>query len=175
MALSLSRTAVASGAGASPRKLPHEKELCDLLTDLLGRDVKLSPDDPVPTGLQDSFSVATFVTDSLATTALAVLDLPLSAHLGACLGLLPAGAAEDAIAASNLPDVLRENLYEVVNIVSALFNVPNAPHVKLYALHGPGDPLPADVRGWLGQRGGRLDVHLSVTGYGGGRFSFVAV
>lgn len=155
--------------------LPAEKQICDLFTDLLGRAVRLQPASPFLLDSGDPFSVAVYVDNRLATTALAVLDLPLSAHLGAALGLLPPLAAEDAIGENGLSEVLVDNLYEVVNVVSSLFNKPHAPHVKLYALYAPGSSAPRDVLGWVEQPFGRLDVEVTLPGYGSGHLTVIHV
>ena len=39
------------------------------------------------------------------------------------------------------------NFYEVLNIVSALFNLPDHPHLKLYGTYAPGETPPSDVQG----------------------------
>jgi hypothetical protein len=102
-----------------------------------------------------------------------ILDLPLSAYLGAALGLVPPGGARAAVEDGELPANLEENLGEVVNIAAALFNVPAAPHLKLHQLLAPGSPLPADVVAVLSGIGGRLDLSVEVPNYGSGRMSVV--
>src|SRR3546814_7319002 len=81
-----------------------------------------------------------YVDDSLQLAALVVCDLPMSAHAGAAIGLVPPDQALAAIADGALTDALAENLYEVLNIAAAMFNVDGAPHVRLHALAPAGGP-----------------------------------
>ena len=68
--------------------------------------------------------------------------------------------------------MLVEALHEVVNVLSALFNTPGAPHSKLHRLYAPGEDLPGDVVGLLPSLN-RLDLAIEVAGYGKGRISLV--
>ena len=63
--------------------------------------------------------------------------------------------------------MLVEALHEVVNVLSALFNTPGAPHSKLHKLYAPGEDLPGDIAGMLAAFN-RLDLALEVPGYGKG-------
>jgi hypothetical protein len=68
--------------------------------------------------------------------------------------------------------MLTEALHEVVNVLSALFNVPGAPHSKLYKLYAPGDDIPGDIAGSLADFN-RIDLAIDVPGYGKGALSLV--
>ncbi|MGE5857134.1 MAG: hypothetical protein ACM31K_01455 [Solirubrobacterales bacterium] len=153
--------------------VPHAKQVRDLLSDLLGKDVEVTLADPMKTQPGDKVSVAIYTGDRLQLGAVMIFDLPLSAYLGAALGLVAPGGARAAVEDGELPANLEENLGEVVNIAAALFNVPGAPHLKLHQLLAPGSPLPADVVGVLSGIGGRLDLSVEVPNYGSGRMSVV--
>lgn len=135
--------------------------------------MQVTPGHPVSIGPKEPGSVAIYTAERLSTGALAVADLPLSAFIGAALGLVPVGAAKDAVAARKLPDNLAENLYEVVNVMASLFNVANAPHLKLYSLLAPGDPIPTDVAAMPSGLARRIDLAVKVPGYGDGKLSLV--
>jgi hypothetical protein len=117
--------------------------------------------------------VAVYVTDQLAMRAVAVLDLAGAARLGSALGLLPRGGVDDAIDEGDLSGMLRDNCYEVLNVLAATFNVAGAPHVRLYEMYGPNASLPADVAALTARTGERLDVVLAIAGYGDVRVSVV--
>jgi hypothetical protein len=68
-----------------------------------------------------------------------------------------------------------ENLGEVFNILTALFNVPERPHLKMYAVHLPGELPAADVSASLRAFGKRSDLEVTVAGYGTGKLSIVLV
>jgi hypothetical protein len=154
--------------------LPTPQQIRELLADLLGRDVTLSPAAPFAPGA-DNASVAIYVSDQLQITALIACDLPLSVYAGAALGLVPPGGAAEAIGDGKLPDSLRDNLYEVLNIAASMFNAPGAEHLRLHELHPAGVPLPPMVRAQALTLGRREDVSIDVAGYGAGRLSVVLV
>ena len=100
-------------------------------------------------------------------------DLPLSAHAGAALALVPASGSEQAIQDGALPDTLGEGLQEVFNVFSSVFNVGEAAHLKLYSAHTSGQDVPADARIRTQVLGRRADFHVDVAGYGSGRVAVV--
>jgi hypothetical protein len=101
------------------------------------------------------------------------MDLGASAYTGAALALLPPGGAQDAVEEDGeLSGMLVEALHEVVNVLSALFNTPGAPHSKLHKLYAPGDDLPGDIEGMLANFN-RIDLAIEVPGYGKGGLSLV--
>lgn len=158
-----------------PSYLPSTKEIRDLLTGLLGREVSLVPSSPYAPRPDEPASVAVYVDDYLRITALVVCDLRLSAHAAAALGLVPVGGAEAAIEENTLTDTLRENLYEVLNVASSLFNAPGADHLRLYELHAAGPALPPAVRIQALTLGRREDLAVGIAGYGSGQLSVVLV
>ena len=117
--------------------------------------------------------VAQFVDDSLVVRAVVAFDLPLSAHAGAALALVPASGSEQAIQDGALPDTLGEGLQEVFNVFSSVFNVGEAAHLKLYSAHTSGQDVPADARIRTQVLGRRADFHVDVAGYGSGRVAVV--
>ncbi|MGY1736903.1 hypothetical protein [Geodermatophilus sp. SYSU D00684] len=153
--------------------LPDAKAVKDMLTGLVGKPVAVTPGAPVTPTEKDPVSVAVYVSPTMAVNALCVMDLPLAAWTGGALALLPPGGVQDVVEEDGeLTAMLTEALHEVVNVLSALFNVPGAPHSKLYQLYAPGDDLPGDVAGMLAAFN-RLDLAVEVPGYGKGRLSLV--
>ena len=153
--------------------LPAAKDVKDMLTGLVGKPVAVSPGPPVTPTERSPVSVAVYVDPQLNTNALCVMDLALSAYTGGALALLPPGGCQDAVEEDGeLTTMLTEALHEVVNVLSALFNVPGAPHSKLYALYAPGDDVPGDIAGMLAAFN-RLDLAVEIPGYGKGRLSLV--
>lgn len=155
--------------------LPTPLEVRDLLTGLLGRDVSLQPGSPLAPRPADPVSIATYVDDSLIIRATVACDLELSAALGCAVALLPAPQVTDAVEANALTDALAENLYEVLNVLAATFNVPDAPHIRLHALHPATGPAPVDARTRVLALGRREDLLVDVPGFGAGRLSIVLV
>ena len=151
--------------------LPSRHSVRSLIEDLIGRDIDLQDGSPVPA--KTTNVVAVYVTDKLATSAVTVVSLEGAARLGGALGMVPRAGVEDAIAERQLSPLLRDNCYEVLNVLSAAFNLPGAPHVRLYEMYGPDAIVPGDVAALVGRAGSRMDVTLKVAGYGDVALSIV--
>jgi hypothetical protein len=153
--------------------LPAAKDVRDLLAGLLGKPVAVHPGAPVTPSPDKPVSVAVYVDPQMAITSLCVMDLAGSAYTGGALALLPAGGCQDAVEEDGeLSGMMAEALHEVVNVLSALFNTPGAPHSKLHKLYVPGEDLPGDVAGMLANFN-RIDLLVEVPGYGKGGLSLV--
>ena len=153
--------------------LPAPKDVRDLLERLLGKPVAVAAGAPVTPAEGKPASTAVYVDPHLATNALCLMDLGLSAYTAGALALLPPGGVQDAVEEDGgLTSLLVEALHEVANVVSALFNTPGAPHSKLYKLYAPGDDLPHDLA-TLAAGFNRLDLAVDVPGYGKGGLSLV--
>ena len=153
--------------------LPAAKDVKDMLSGLVGKPVAVNPGPPVTPTEKSPVSVAVYVDPGMAINALCVMDLPASAYTAGALALLPPGGCQDAVEEDGeLSGLLAEALHEVVNVLSALFNVPGAPHSKLHKLYAPGEDLPGDVAGMLANFN-RIDLAIEVPGYGKGGLSLV--
>ncbi|MGY1843926.1 hypothetical protein [Modestobacter sp. SYSU DS0875] len=157
-------------AALQPATLPTAKDVRDMLQGLFGKDVVVSPGDPV--SLNDKPAVAVYVDPTMATTALCLVDLRLGAWLAGALALLPKGGLEDAIDEGELYPMHLEALYEVVNIAASMFNGEGVNHSKLHTLHAPGESVPGDIAG-LAAAFNRIDLKVDVAGYGSGSLSIV--
>jgi hypothetical protein len=154
-------------------EVPAAKDVRDMLTGLVGKPVNVSQGAPVTPTPDRPVSVAVYVNPGMAVNALCVMDLGASAYTGGALALLPPGGCQDAVEEDGeLSGMMVEALHEVVNVLSALFNVPGAPHSKLHKLYAPGEDLPGDVEGMLANFN-RIDLALEVPGYGKGGLSLV--
>ena len=153
--------------------LPAAKDVKDMLSGLVGKPVAVNPGPPVTPTEKSPVSVAVYVDPGMAINALCVMDLPASAYTAGALALLPPGGCQDAVEEDGeLTSMLVEALHEVVNVLSALLNVPGAPHSKLHKLYAPGEDLPGDVAGMLANFN-RIDLAIEAPGYGKGGLSLV--
>ena len=153
--------------------LPAPKDVRDMLAGLVGRNVTVSPGAPVTPTADKPVSVAVYVAPDMSVNALCVMDLAASAYTAGGLALLPPGGCQDAVEEDGeLSGMLAEALHEVVNVLSALFNTPGAPHSKLHKLFAPGDEIDGDIAGMLAAFN-RLDLQVEVPGYGKGNLSLV--
>ncbi|NLT55569.1 MAG: hypothetical protein GXX79_13615 [Actinomycetales bacterium] len=152
-------------------QLPSRHAVRTTIEDLVNRPVKMEDSDILP--VRDTSVLAVYVNDRIVTSAVIVLDLAAAARIGGALGMVPPGAVDDAIAEFELTEMLTDCCREVLNVLASVFNVRAAPHVRLYAMYGPGDVIPGDLTALAVVPGERLDVTLSVHGYGEGRLSVV--
>jgi hypothetical protein len=153
--------------------LPAAKDVRDMLSGLVGKEVAVSPGAPVTPEPNRPVTVAIYTAPDMAVNALCVMDLGAAAYTAAALALLPPGGAQDAVEEDKeLSPMLLEALHEVVNVLSALFNTPGAPHSKLNKLVADGEEIPGDIAGMLAGFN-RIDLALEVPGYGKGGLSLV--
>ncbi len=154
--------------------MPSLKSVKDLLTGLVGRDVDVATGaEPVAVGGSPGSVIGLYVDDGLDARAAVVADFALAAYLGAVLGLVPAGGAEAAIEDGELPTSLFENVHEALNIMASLFNVEDAPHLRLYSASKPDEVLRPDVRELALRPAPREDITVHVSRYGQGAMSIV--
>ena len=153
--------------------LPAAKDVRDMLAGLVGRNVTVSPGAPVTPAPDRPVSVAVYVAPDMSVNALCLMDLGASAYTAGGLALLPPGGCQDAVEEDGeLSAMLVEALHEVVNVLSALFNTPGAPHSKLHKLYAPGEEVAGDLAGMLAGFN-RIDLAVEVQGYGKGSLSLV--
>ncbi len=152
--------------------LPAPKDVRDMLAGLVGRNVTVTPGAPVTPGPDRPVAVAVYVAPDMSVNALCLMDLGAAAYTAGGLALLPPGGCQDAVEEGELSDMLVEALHEVVNVLSALFNVAGAPHSKLHKLYAPGEEVAGDLAGMLAGYN-RIDLGVDVQGYGKGSLSLV--
>ncbi|MDO5672827.1 MAG: hypothetical protein Q4G30_08270 [Actinomycetaceae bacterium] len=160
----------------SETPLPTAKEIRDVFEGLLGRTVEVETDyEIIDPHAEFGACTALFVDGLQRMYAIAVMDLDLAAYVGAALALLPPGAAQDAINEGNIGDHIIENVYEVLNVLSSLFNKPGAPHLSIYLMYTPGEKLPPDVHETATSYVERRDSILDIEGYGKGRLGILVL
>lgn len=165
-----------SGLPALRTPLPTAVEVRDLIEGMLGRDVDVTTGGAmVNPEVDDGALVGIFVDRHLKLAAIVALDLPLAAYAGAAIALVPPSGAEFAIEEGALPAALFDNSAEILNVAASLFNFERAPHLKLDRCYAPGDPLPADVAKWVLAYVRRLDLGVSIKGYGSGKLSALVI
>jgi hypothetical protein len=112
-----------------------------------------------------------YVNDDGRLVAVAVGDLGFANRAGAALSMVPSAGAEEGLANNELPDTLRENIQEVLNIMASLLNSSSTPHMKLRCMHVmPADAAP-DALQLVADATVRRDFDITIEGYGDGKLS----
>jgi hypothetical protein len=146
-----------------------------MFSDLVGKKVTGTECEPRALDGAEATLRGIFVAGGQAPGALYLLDLELAAALGAALVMMPAGLVRESVSDKALVPALGENCYEVFNVSSRLVNRAGGVHYKLREQVLPGAPLPEDAAGILDGHSQRIDLELSVEGYGGGRLVILVV
>jgi len=156
--------------------MPVRASVRDLLTDLLGRGVKVVDAD-APQALDEGLPAlaAIYVRDDGSPVTVCVIDLALASRAGAALGMSEPGEADGAIAARKLEGDLDEFFREVVNVLAKLLNSPTTPHVKLAEVRSVPGALPAAAAAVVLEPAARVDYAVAVDGYGAGTLTLLAV
>jgi hypothetical protein len=152
--------------------LPAPKDVRDMLAGLVGRNVTVSPGAPVTPTPNRPVAVAVYVAPDMSVNALCLLDLGAAAYTAGGLALLPPGGCQDSVEEGELSALQVEALHEVVNVLSALYNVAGAPHSRLHKLYAPGEEVAGDLVGMLAGYN-RIDLDVEIQGYGKGSISLV--
>lgn len=154
--------------------MPSRQSVRETFEMLMGRTVKATDGDRVTYDLLTGpISVGTIIDDADRLVAIVAADLPLTVYAGSCLGLMPAGGAEESVAEKELSDMVCDNFYEVLNVLSSVFNVDGAPHVRLGEVHTNPDLLPPHAVVAVKSLTRRDDLSLDIAGYGTGNLSIV--
>lgn len=118
--------------------LPTASQLNETLDMIVGNEVSVKEEGSLD--LKGASHFAVYVNKQDETVAYAMCDLPIAAALGAALSMVPPGAAEDMVAEKQLTDAATANLYEVMNIFSALYMDDGTDHLRLTQVKGANDP-----------------------------------
>lgn len=152
--------------------MPIPEEVRDFLGDLLGKPVGVSKASIKLdfTEESDNWVTGLYVDDHDRLIGACISDISLAATAGAALAMMPASVAKEASDAGKLDENLRDNFYEVVNILSRLLNGPSVPHLRLTDLV---DGVPDDVIALIDKAKGRKNYDVTVVGYAGGRMGLI--
>jgi hypothetical protein len=155
--------------------LPTHKAVRELLTDRTGRSVTLAPAVFYGPGPGDRPTYAVYVDPRMRTGAVVVWDLTLSVLTGAALATIPVGGTETERQQRSLAPTTRHHLHDLLEEFAGLLTPPGGPPLHLYEMYPPGVAPPGDVSAYAGALGRRLDLKVTIAGYGTGRLSLVSL
>ena len=151
--------------------IPADDRVRDVLGDLMGRSVSVTRVPGLELDLGRPAAIADYELDTGKVGVLCVADIRLANALGAALTMVAPGAVDDAIANLTLEDSTIDNLREVVNVMTSLFNTNDTPHVKFRDVRRLPSQLPAETAQLLGSPRARRDFDITVESYGTGTLS----
>ena len=185
--------------GIPARRMPIPEEVRGFLGDLLGKPVSVAvsgrvslvttpneanlcptcgaaPTKPASdlseTDSEEKWVTGLYVDDKNVLIGACVAELKLAAHAGAALAMMSDQVAKEAVAAGDLGENLRDNYYEVVNIVSALLNGPSVPHLRLTEVV---DGIPDEVIELSKRAAGHKHYDITIPGYEGGTLGLIGI
>lgn len=157
--------------------VPNSKEIRDVIEGMLGRTTDIENDySHIDPGADLGASVAVYVDALNRTMAVVVADFHFTAYAGAALALMPPAGAQDVVNSGGpCPDSYLENMYELLNVMSSIFNKDDAPHLRIHLMYTPGEILPPDLADAVKTYGNRIDVTANIEGYGQGRLAIIVL
>ena len=155
--------------------LPNAAAMTETVAMLFGDGAKVTPGKRLDSKAGSGNLIATYIADDGKPVAAVLCDVPFAANAGSALSMLPVGAAKDAIKTKKLEQVMLDNLYEVMNILSTLLMNDHTPHLKLATLYPDLGKLPADAKALLGAATGHADFTINVPRYGSGCLSLLSL
>ncbi len=160
---------------AVPARLPDLHFIAKHFQDLLGRRVSgVLASQRLKTGSTDRWFAAWYELEDHRIVGLVLLDLPLACHMATSFSLVPAAQSLAMVKAGALDTGSTENVFECLNVSSRFFHRALEVPVMIVGVAAhparPGTPtLPPDARAILTKPSQRLDLTLTVDGYGSGQ------
>lgn len=142
-----------------------------LLSGLLGRKVTATKSAPMNLKLKAPRVCGVYRDKETPITCLCVFDLPLSVYAAGAMLSFPGCTINDSLRAGKIDEVLIDTVNEILNICAQLFN--DYSHQVFQRLYTESDRLPDDATSVLATPAGRLDLTVSVTGYGSGQMALL--
>ena len=106
-----------------------------------------------------------------APVGLCLCDMAFAAYAGAALSMMMPNDAKAAAQKSALPEVMRANLYEVMNILSSMLMNAHTPHLRLVEM-GSLTTLDAGIKTIADQPEAHVNFKVDLPRYGTGRITF---
>jgi len=142
-----------------------------LLTGLFGKPVAVKKGAALPPG--SKVVIGEYRRDDGSLGALCVCDIAAASSAGAALALIPPGAAQDSIKAAKIPENIAENLQEVLNIMSRLFQNGTTPRVVFKAVTLPPSGGSSDAALLMKKPAIRADFDVVIPNYPPGKITMM--
>ncbi len=156
--------------------LPTQDAVQRLLLGLINRNLNVKRNPSIPwIPKTQSGMMAEYVRDDKSLWALWIMDLQLAGGIGSALTLIPTDSLGNAMKTGRLTQDMTDNMHEIFNIASSVFNREDIQHLRLDAVHMLPGTLPEKAAALLAKPPQRLDLELTIAGYGDGRMSLLSL
>ena len=143
------------------------------MEELLGRKVTAKTIAAFNFSGSDQTLTAVYESSEGVLVAACVCDSELVLTAGAALCLVPAAEAQQNLKAKKWDPSLVENFKEVLNVCTQLFLGPQSSRVKLQGVFVGAEPRPEKAATLLAKPRWRINLQLSIAGYGEGRIAIL--
>jgi hypothetical protein len=145
--------------------LPDNIQLRQHLEMLFGDGVAVNPAGPLGA---DAPHCGTYRDNAEEPVAVCLCDNAFAAYAGAALSMMMPADAKEAAEQGTLSEVMRANLYEVMNILSSLLMNDHTQHLRMRELSTP-DKRDAAVKAIAATPGTQAGFNVDIPRYGSGR------
>lgn len=153
--------------------LPSSISVRNLFASLLDKDLGISKGSPVELKPDPPVMVAIYTADDSTISSVFISDIDFAARIAAAMTLVPKNLVDESIQNKSLVDVLDENFREIMNVATTLFYMASTPHVSLSKVQKSTENIPRDVMLLNRRPAARLDLNITIPGYGEGRVSIL--
>ena len=163
--------ASAAAAPSVDYSFASASDTAHVLFALIRKQIAIKPDAPLTLG--DAKAVAIYRLEGSPFMVACVAGLPLCASVGAALSLLSVSTVQEAIASRSVPEAMRKNASDVFNVMASMIEPKASARFVQSAVYWPGTPVPKEISSLVLQAKKRLDIHIDVEDYGGGKLSLL--
>jgi hypothetical protein len=165
----------AQEAAAEESRFPMPSGISEVLSSMLEREVNVKEGAAAAIDRETAAAVAAYLLDNGKIKVLWISNLDFIINFGAALAALPSDAAANQIKSKEIPDIVRQNFQEILNVSTNLFNKPDSPPVSLGQLIIIPDPVPDKIISLIKNPPKRMDLDAVMPGYGEGRIILIEV
>ena len=158
---------------SKPDRIPPAVDIEELLTTLLDLDVEVKTISKVAYSNQDICVLGLFKKEENHLGAVVIGDRYFANFIGASLTRMAADSARRDIKSGMITDTMLENVEEVFSVFGNNLNARGAPHLMLHQTRTDTVPLPEPLGKVVDVAPNRIDLQISIPGYGKGTMSLV--
>lgn len=150
----------------------NEEGIASMLETLFDKTVEVTEIKARKINSSGQHCLGTYRDDKGGVTAAALFDFPFACYSAAALSMMPAGGAEDAVRTGDVPESLRENMYEILNVCVGFFGDGSlGANLRLNEMLLFPPTNPTQLKDALQNTTGRKDYHIAIDGYGEGEIT----